>query len=762
MDEAMLPLIAAALMSPMHTFSISGEHFLLDGKPFVIHSGEMHYPRVPRPYWRDRFRKLRAMGLNTVCTYVFWNLHEPEQGKFDFSGNLDLAEYIKEAQEEGLWVIVRPGPYVCSEWDWGGFPYWLANIPGMKVRQNNAPFLKASDTYLKKVFEQIGNLQITKGGPVIMVQLENEYGSFGKDKDYLRAMQKSLKDAGVEVPLYTSDGPGDWMLAGGTLPDVASVVNFGGGAKGAFDEFAKFRTGVPRMCGEFWAGWFDHWGKTHSTGNGPREAEDLKWFLQNGVSFNIYMAHGGTSWGFMNGANHGGKYDSDTSSYDYGAAIDEAGRPSPKFPLFRAEIEKALPAGSKLPPLPKALPIGSLGPIRLAETAPLFDNLPKPVRSESPMTMEQLGQGYGFVLYRTVAPRTEKAELGFEALRDRAIVYVGGKRLGALERRKKESTLEIDVKQGDRIDILVENQGRVNFGGELVDEGRKGIVGKVTLGGSPLTGWEHYSFPFGNVEAFKFTSGTTGGPALHRGTFNVSKPMDTFLDMRGWGKGNVWMNGINLGRYWHIGPQQSLFLPGCWLKKGLNTIVVLEVEESTNRTVVGAPDPVFYTEPDYRPKPPTKEVVLDSAKLAAEGSFTAGDDWKAVSFAPRKARYVALEGLDSQNGAPFGGAAEIRIVDGEGNVMDYKGMTVAHVSSEEREAESGEAANVLDNQPTTIWHTEYAAGSAAYPHRIVIDLGSVKTVGGLRYLPRQGSSNGRIKKYRVFVSETMFPIKENK
>ena len=348
-----VPLLPAAVAPPApHTFGYAGEHFLLDGKPFVITSGEMHYPRVPQPYWRDRMRKMRALGLNTLCTYVFWNLHEPEPGKFDFIGNLDVAEYIRAAQGEGLWVILRPGPYVCSEWDFGGLPSWLLSAPDLKVRTTDPRFLEAAAKYMKRVGEQLAPLQITRGGPLIMVQVENEYGSFGGDHDYMNAIRRIIRDAGFEVTLYTADGPEKSMLEGGTLPDLPAAINFGQGVPSAeFAKFAGFRQGVPRMCGEYWAGWFDHWGERHRTTSPEGAAQGLDWMLSRGISANVYMFHGGTSWGFMSGANFDGNYQPDVSSYDYDAPLDEAGRPTRKFFLMRETIEKYLPAGSQLPVL---------------------------------------------------------------------------------------------------------------------------------------------------------------------------------------------------------------------------------------------------------------------------------------------------------------------------------------------------------------------------------------------------------------------------
>jgi beta-galactosidase len=574
-----------------HTFGYKGEHFLLDGKPFLIISGEMHYPRVPRPYWRDRMRKMRALGLNALCTYVFWDLHEPEPGKFDFTGNLDVAAYVRMAQEEGLWVILRPGPYVCSEWDFGGLPSWLLSNPDRKVRTNNPRFLKAAATYMRRVGYKLAPLQITRGGPIIMVQVENEYGSFGHDHDYMNAIRRLIRDAGFHVTLYTADGPEE--MEGGTLPDLLAGLNFGQGDPAPeFAKFARFRQDVPLMCTEYWDGWFDHWGEEHHTTSPEEAARGLDWMLSRGISANLYMVHGGTSWGFMSGANFDGSYQPDISSYDYDAPLDEAGRPTRKFGLLREVIKKYLPTGAQLPELPTPLPMIEIPPFELREAAALLGPLGKPVLSAQPKTMEELRQRYGFVLYRTRVAQKVKGLLEIKGVSDYAVVLQGSRLLGALDRRLKQESLEVDLEGGEPLDILVENMGRVNFGPRMVDD-RKGIVGKVTLAGSELSGWENYPLPMTDLSALRFSSSNLTGPAFLRGQFELSSLGDTFLDMRGWGKGYVWLNGHNLGRYWKIGPQQTLFVPSPWLRKGTNQVVVLDLEPQGHPTLRGIKDPIW-------------------------------------------------------------------------------------------------------------------------------------------------------------------------
>jgi beta-galactosidase len=584
-----------------HTFGWQGEHFLLDGKPFQIISGDMHYARVPRQYWRDRMRKMKAMGLNTLTTYVFWNLHEPQPGQFDFTGNLDIAAYVRMAQEEGLWVIARPGPYVCTEWEFGGFPAWLLKTPDMKVRSADPRFLKAAENYMKQVGQQLAPLQITRGGPVIMVQVENEYGSFGSDKVYMNAVRRMIVDAGFDVTLFTSDGDPS-KLAAGTLPDVLSVINFGAkdSPEKKFAIYDKFRQDVPRMCGEFWVGWFDSWGDKHETVASQKAAKGLDWMLQRGISVNIYMFHGGSTFGYMNGANKYNIYKPIISSYDYDSPLDEAGRPTEKYFALRDVIKKYLPAGMVLPELPTPLPMIEIPRFELRESANLNSALGQPVRSARPQSMETVGQDYGFILYRKRLERAAKGTLEINEARDYALIYQGDKKLGVLDRRLKQNSLYVELSTTAPLDILVENMGRVNFGPQMVTD-RKGITEKVTLEGEELTGWEIYPLPLADMAGLKFSAEPKSGPAFYRGAFKLTSIGDTYLDMRGWGKGCVWVNGHNLGRYWRMGPQQSLFVPAGWLKKGGNKIIVLDLDTGRSRSVQGIKELVFDT-PETEPR----------------------------------------------------------------------------------------------------------------------------------------------------------------
>jgi beta-galactosidase len=587
------------------SFGWKGNDFLLDGKPFLIRSGEMHYPRIPRMYWRDRFKKARAMGLNVITTYVFWNLHEPTPGKFDFTGNLDIAEFIREAGQEGLYVILRPGPYICSEWDFGGFPAWLLKTSDIKVRSSDKRFLDAAARYMNAVGKQLSSLQITHGGNIIMAQVENEYGSFGNDHDYMNAVRKMIVDAGFDVQLFTADGGSARMMDGGGLTGLPQVINFGAGDKIAdeFREFDKRYPDMPRMSGEYWVGWFDQWGEKHNVlppwgGNDKRipaevPAEGVEDMLSHNTSFNLYMFHGGTSFGFMPGANFNSKMplQPDTTSYDYGSPLDEAGRPNDKFFALRNVIQKHFP-NEKFPPLPASPPTIEIPGFEFTETSSIDPLLTHPVVSDDPPNMESLDQSYGFVLYRKQVERPISGKLAFGEVRDYAVLTQGSNRIGKLDRRLNERSLAVKLEQGKPLDILIENMGRINFGARLVDD-RKGIFGKATLEGAVLTGWETFSLPMNDLSALKFSRVTGNGPAFYRASFDLSSVGDTFFDMSSWEKGHVWINGHHLGRYWKIGPQQTLYVPAGWLRKGKNTVIVFEVGTPRKATVRGVKDQIF-------------------------------------------------------------------------------------------------------------------------------------------------------------------------
>jgi beta-galactosidase len=597
--------LAAAELAPAHHFGVEGDHFVLDGKRFQIISGELHYERIPREYWRDRLKKARAMGLNTVSTYVFWNVHEPRPGVYNFSDGSDVAAFIRMAQEEGLYVILRPGPYSCAEWDLGGFPAWLLADPNIVLRSTDEKFIAPAVRWLHRLGQELAPLQITRGGPIIAVQVENEYGSFGgdkqgNDKQYLKRILDALKSAGLgEAMLYTADG-GD-ELAAGTLPELPAVVNFGpGDAKEEFAKLQKFRPGQPMMSGEYWDGWFDHWGAHHKVTSAGEHAQELDWILSQGYSINLYMFHGGTSFGFMNGANwDDNRYEPDVTSYDYDSPVGESGVLTEKYFAFRKVIAKHRP-GVTLPDPPRTLPVIEILEFELPESASLWANLPAPSvfdssKNDLPRNMESFGQAYGYILYRTKLKESASGDLVLPELRSYARIFVDGKLVGILDRRKKQDRLQVEAKAGSTLDILVEGTGRINFSLELRKE-RQGINGAVTLAGKELTGWQVFCLPMDDLSKLQFHQSLKNaptGPAFYRGHFELGETGDTFLDTRRWGKGAVWINGHALGRFWNLGPQQTLYVPGPWLKKGMNDIVVFSQETPKDSRIRGLRAPVL-------------------------------------------------------------------------------------------------------------------------------------------------------------------------
>ncbi len=581
--------------SGTHTFGIEGESFVLDGLPFVIRSGEMHYTRVPKPYWRHRMRSMRAMGLNTLCTYVFWNVHEPRPGEFDFAGDLDLAEYIRMAAEEGLWTLLRPGPYVCTEWDLGGIPAWLLKEPDMVIRSRDPRFVGAADRYLAEVGRQVSGMEIAKGGSILMTQVENEYGSYAADHDYMAAIRDSIRRAGFDGPLFTADGASDEMLGGGTLPDVLPAINFGAGdPESQFANLAQFRQGIPRMCGEYWGGWFDHWRDEHHRVSPDAVAQGIDWMLERGISFSLYMAHGGTTFGFMAGANFSDAYEPDTTSYDTDAPLDECGRPRAKFDAVRAAIMRHTPGSEDWPSLPVAPALGTTGRVAFDGADDLAALGVRTETAVNPLGMEALDQAYGFVLYRHAATVAASGRLTGDLVRDYAHVRVNGRAVGVLDRRHLAEGIDVALQPGDVLEVLVENLGRINFASRLPGE-RKGILTPVALGGVDLVGWESVSIPLADPASANYGPRTGDGPVIWRGTLQIGDPADTFLDMGAWRMGHVWINGRHLGRYWCEGPQQSLYCPGVWLQSGTNEVLVLDLSGQGPFPMAGVAEPIFFT-----------------------------------------------------------------------------------------------------------------------------------------------------------------------
>lgn len=579
---------------------IEGDHFVRGGQPYQVISGSIHFQRIARADWDDRLRKARALGLNTVETYVFWNAVEPQPGRFDFSGNNDVAAFVRAAAAQGLNVILHPGPYACAEWDAGGYPAWLFADPTLQVRSRDPRFLAAERRYLQALADQVRPLLNGHGGPIVAVQVENEYGSYGNDHAYMRDTRQMLVQAGFDQALlFTADGAD--MLANGTLPGTLATVNFAPGqARGAFETLAKARPGQPRMAGEYWAGWFDHWGEAHAHTNARQQADELAWMLGQGISVNLYMFIGGTSFGYMAGANFQGgpadHYAPDTTSYDYDAVLDEAGRPTPKFALFREVIATA--TGHTPPPLPAQAPLQALPTVRLEEAASLWDNLPAPHHAADPLPMEQVGQAYGAILYRTRVTGPVHGALYLGEVRDAARIYVDRRDVGAAERRLKQVQVDLDIPAGEHtLEVLVQNTGRVNYGPHLAD-GRAGLVGPVFLAGVPVKGWDTFPLPMDDPDAVRgWTRQPVAGPAFHRGTLRIAHPGDTYLDTRAFGQGQLWANGRNLGRVWKIGPQAALYFPGTWQRTGDNTVVVFDLDTEATPKLAGVTHPVWIDPP---------------------------------------------------------------------------------------------------------------------------------------------------------------------
>ena len=585
-----------SLSRSVHSFELADSVFLLDGRPFQIISGEMHYPRVPREAWRQRMKMAKAMGLNTIGTYVFWNLHEPQKGKFDFSGNNDIAAFVRTAQEEGLWVILRPSPYVCAEWEFGGYPYWLQNEEGLMVRSKEPKYLQEYKDYITQVGKQLAPLQINHGGNILMVQVENEYGAYGSDKEYLDINRRLFIDAGFDGLLYTCDPEPD--LAKGHLPGLLPAIN-------GTDKPSKIKPLIksindgqgPFFVAEWYPAWFDWWGTKHHTVSAEKYTPGLDSVLSSGMSINMYMFHGGTTRGFMNGANYNNHspYEPQISSYDYDAPLNEAGNPTSKFMKFREVIMKHLPQGQTLPDLPQPKPSIAIPTINFTTTTNLFDALPRAKSNVIPLTFEDLNQAYGFVLYRTIIDGGTKGVLKIRDLRDYGIVFINGKRVGILDRRLNQDSLLLNLPKGKlTLDILVENLGRINYGSYLL-KNKKGITEAVVFDGKELKGWQMFSLPFDNNQslALKNTKVTGNAPVIKKGIFDLQTVGDTYLDMSNWGKGVVWVNGHNLGRYWNIGPQQTIYVPVEWLKKGKNEIILLELIKTEASQLKGVQKPIL-------------------------------------------------------------------------------------------------------------------------------------------------------------------------
>lgn len=585
---------------------IKSKKFYMDSKPFDIYSGAMHYFRTVPEYWEDRLTKLKAAGFNTVETYVCWNLHEKKPGEFDFSGILDIEKYLEIAQKVGLYAIVRPGPYICAEWDFGGLPAWLLKDKNMQIRCMYPDYLKCVERFYKELLPRLVPHLESHGGNIIAMQVENEYGSYGNDKDYLRYVEKLTRDCGIDCLLFTSDENTNNMISGGSLPDIYKVLNFGSRSRTAFNVLKGFENDGPNMCGEFWCGWFDHWRDKHHTRNSLEIVNEIKGFIDNGASFNIYMFHGGTNFGFTAGANHnqGHGYEPTVTSYDYCAMLTEWGDYTPAYHAVRKLLcEKQ---GIEPPELPESPKLQSIGKVELTETASLFENLDNIGEKHHvpvPEGMEYFGQNFGLIYYETTLKGNYNASpMYVKNVHDFAEVYFDGEKKTSIDRtlysvedkttlkdvifKKKKgesSPFLMPALSGERkIGVLVDTMGRVNYGGNMLD--RKGIS-DIYLGIQRLMNYDVWTLPLDNLDKLKYSSSVKKEePVFLKGSFKTDSKADCFIHLDGFNRGCVYINGFNLGRFWKVGPQKSLYIPGTLLKDE-NEIIVFNIGGYSKPTV---------------------------------------------------------------------------------------------------------------------------------------------------------------------------------
>ncbi len=792
---AMMTVTPAFAQKAKGTFETGNGTFLLNGKPFVVKAAEIHYPRIPKPYWEHRIKMCKALGMNTVCIYIFWNIHEQREGEFDFTGNNDVAEFCRLAQKNGMYVIVRPGPYVCAEWEMGGLPWWLLKKKDIKLRERDPYFMERVKIFEQKVGEQLAGLTIQNGGPIIMVQVENEYGSYGEDKPYVSEIRDCLRGIyGKELALFQCDWSSNFEKNG--LDDLTWTMNFGTGANinDQFRRLGELRPNAPKMCSEFWSGWFDKWGARHETRPAKDMVDGMDEMLSKGISFSLYMTHGGTSFGHWAGANSPG-FAPDVTSYDYDAPINEYGHATEKYYELREMMQKY--SDKKLPAVPKApMPIITIPKFQLTEFATLITAIGpiNDVRTEKGdlKTFEEMNMGWGTMVYSTRLPEITSESVLTGEFHDFAQVYIEGKYIGKIDRVKNEKSLTLPaVKKGNDLTIVVEGMGRINFGRAIKDF--KGIVGNVTLSTETdeaelvLTpkSWTNVAIPddyetaVNTLNAVKranegMASGQVQGsePALaliqgyeaskqvadffksgyHRGYFNLTKVGDTFLNFETWGKGQVYVNGHALGRIWSIGPQQTLYVPGCWLKKGKNEIIVLDVVGPKEAVVWGQAEPELnklQLEKSNKHNNIGDKPDLNSATPVATGAFNGGNGWQTVKFdGQKKGRYLAIECLSTQKENDRVAIAELYLQGADGKRISREPWTTKYANSEEENGNhTGD--KVYDLQESTYWQTEK---SASLPHLIVIDLGSEQTVSALEYLPRaEQGAPGSVKNYKIYL-----------
>lgn len=758
--------------TPKGTFEVGDKTFLLNGEPFVVKAAELHYPRIPKEYWEHRIQAAKALGMNTICLYVFWNYHEPEEGVYDFSGQKDIAAFCKLAQEHDMYVIVRPGPYVCAEWEMGGLPWWLLKKKDIKLREQDPYFMERTKLFMNEVGKQLADLQITKGGNIIMVQVENEYGAFGIDKPYVAEIRDIVKNAGfTDVPLFQCDWNSNFE--NNALEDLTWTINFGTGANidDQFRRLLELRPNTPLMCSEFWSGWFDHWGAKHETRSAEALVGGMKEMLDRKISFSLYMTHGGTSFGHWGGANFP-NFSPTCTSYDYDAPIGESGNITPKYHEVRNLLKNYLPEGQTLAEIPDSIPTIAIPAFELTEIAPLFDNLPEAKESETVKSMEFFDQGWGSILYRTkLTASDEEQTLIITEAHDWTQVFIDGKKIATLSRLKGEGTVKLPpVKEGAQLDILVEAMGRMNFGKGIYDW--KGITEKVELesksGIQELKGWQVYNIPvdyeFSKNKQYKKEPNTAKHPAYYRGTFTLDKVGDTFFNMMNWSKGMVWLNGYAIGRFWEIGPQQTLYMPGCWLKEGENEIIILDMASPEKPETEGLRKPILDVQRGhgaYAHRKLGENLNLSGETPVYTGAFKPGNGWQHIQFGKTiDTRFFCLEALSSYGGDDYAAIAELELLGEDGKPISRQHWKVVYADSEELDAANNVATNVFDMQESTFWHTNYSTTKPKHPHQIVIDLGEDKKITGFSYLPRaDANKTGMIKDFKVYIKNSPFRLR---
>lgn len=754
-------------------FTVGKNTFMLHGQPFVVKAAELHYPRIPHPYWEQRIKMCKSLGMNTICLYVFWNIHEQQEGKFDFTGNNDVAAFCRLAQKNGMYVIVRPGPYVCAEWEMGGLPWWLLKKKDIRLREDDPYFMARVKAFVTEVGRQLVPLTIQNGGPIIMVQVENEYGSYGINKKYVSQIRDIVKAAGFDkVTLFQCDWASNFENNG--LDDLVWTMNFGTGSNidAQFKRLKELRPDAPLMCSEFWSGWFDKWGARHETRPAKDMVAGIDEMLRKNISFSLYMTHGGTSFSHWAGANSPG-FAPDVTSYDYDAPINEYGHATPKFWELRKTMEK-YNGGKRLPDVPKpAAQIITIPKMTLNEFSPLILGTGLPTTSRDIKSFEEMNLGWGAMIYATTLPKIDKSSrLSLNDAHDYAQIFIDHKLIGTIDRTKNEKSIMLPpVEKGEKLNILIEAMGRINFGRAVKDF--KGITESVTIDTEEnghdvsyrLKNWVIVPIPDSYQNAqhvfdklyetnrcfspINFSSQSIG---YYRGYFDLKKVGDTFLNLEQWGKGQVYVNGHALGRFWRIGPQQTLYLPGCWLKKERNEIIIMDIVGPKAPVVWGQNQPELnklQLEKTSKHNNPGDRPDLNSAQPVAQGQLLATDLCQTLNFdRPAKGRYIAIECQNVHGTNDHVAIAELYALNAEGYRISRDLWVTKYADSEEEDGNhTGDKA--FDQQESTYWKTQKGS---PFPHLLVIDLGKEQTITALQHLSRtEKETPGALKGYKIYV-----------